>query len=135
MSAELAKSSRERMKEKARSLATADPHQRVDASSWTPPEPLNADKQTGMRVLSKRAYKRGGKVHGEHEAQRADRGGGDGEKESPAPGAVIQQRAHRAPVETREPGIRSGPFGCLLILGQGRIDEGGGLGRPRGVAL
>lgn len=70
---ELAKSSRDRMKDKARKLATADPHQRVDASGWTPPEALNADKQTGMRVLSKRAYKRGGKVHGEHEAQRADR--------------------------------------------------------------
>jgi hypothetical protein len=48
--------------DKANRLAHGDPHQKVDASSWTPPEPMNADVQTGMRPVSKRAFKRGGKV-------------------------------------------------------------------------
>lgn len=68
------------MSEKARSAAkakvsrlTTDPHQKVDASSWTPPEAQNGNAQTGMRVLSRRAFKRGGKVHGELTEARADR--------------------------------------------------------------
>lgn len=35
---------------------------KVDASSWTAPEPLNADVKTGMRPISRRQFKRGGKV-------------------------------------------------------------------------
>ena len=48
--------------DKANRLAHGDPHQKVDASSWTPPEPMNADVQTGMRPISPRQFKRGGKV-------------------------------------------------------------------------
>lgn len=48
--------------DKASRLAHGDPTQKVDASSWTPPEPMNADVQTGMRPVSKRQFKRGGKV-------------------------------------------------------------------------
>src|SRR6202000_2103871 len=54
-------------------MATADPHQRVDASSWTPAEPLDTEAKTGMRPISRRQYKRGGMVAGEHEKRRADR--------------------------------------------------------------
>src|ERR1700674_3726563 len=63
---------REAAKRKVDRLTT-DPHQKVDASSWTPPEPENADVQTGPRPISKRQSKRGGKVQGEHEHRRADR--------------------------------------------------------------
>jgi hypothetical protein len=52
------------MKAKAKSLTTADPHQKVDSSTWTPPEALNADVKTGLRPLSRRAFKSGGKVPG-----------------------------------------------------------------------
>jgi hypothetical protein len=52
------------MKAKAKSLTTADPHQKVDSSTWSPAEPLNADIKTGMRPLSRRAFKAGGKVQG-----------------------------------------------------------------------
>lgn len=48
--------------EKASRLAKGDPTQKVDASSWTPPAPMDADVKTGMRPLSKRQFKRGGKV-------------------------------------------------------------------------
>ncbi|CAB4156377.1 hypothetical protein UFOVP661_50 [uncultured Caudovirales phage] len=64
---------REMMKKKAKRLSSADPHQKVDSSSWTPPEPLNADVKTGMRPVSRRAYKKGGKVMGVCGPARADR--------------------------------------------------------------
>lgn len=46
---DMAKEARAAMKSKAKRLGTTDPHQKVDASSWTPPEPLNADVKTGLR--------------------------------------------------------------------------------------
>lgn len=63
---ELAKSSRDKMKAKARSLAasgTLAKDQKVDSSDWSPAEPLNADIKTGMRPVGKaREYKAGGTV-------------------------------------------------------------------------
>jgi hypothetical protein len=52
------------MKAKAKRLTTADPNQKVDSSTWSPPEPLNTDVKTGMRPISRRAFKSGGKVEG-----------------------------------------------------------------------
>jgi hypothetical protein len=63
MMSELAKKARAAMKAKAKSITT-DPHQKVDSSTWTPPEPLNTEAKTGMRPVSRRAYKKGGKVEG-----------------------------------------------------------------------
>ena len=68
-----AKSAREAMKAKAKRLASADPHTKVDSSTWTPPEPLDADIKTGMRPLTKRAYKKGGKVIGKAEGEKSER--------------------------------------------------------------
>lgn len=70
---EMARSARTAMKDKAHRMASGDPHAKVDASSWTPPEALETTAKTGMRPISKRAFKRGGKVEGEHEKHRADR--------------------------------------------------------------
>jgi len=39
---------------------------KVDSSTWTPDEKLNADAKTGMRPISRRAFKAGGKVEGEN---------------------------------------------------------------------
>ena len=55
---------------RAKALLRSDPHKgsKVDASGYTPPDPLDADVKTGARPLSRRLYKRGGKivhVHGE----------------------------------------------------------------------
>lgn len=58
---------------KAKRLTATDPHQKVDASSWTPPEPLNTTAKTGARPVSRRAYKRGGKVKGDRPALNAGR--------------------------------------------------------------
>jgi hypothetical protein len=73
---QIRKASRAASAKKAKML-TADPHKKVDASSWTPPEALDAGVKTGLRPVSPRAYKRGGKVVAKAEGQkqkvRADR--------------------------------------------------------------
>jgi hypothetical protein len=70
---ELAKSSRTAMKEKIKRLVTADPHQKVDSSTWTPPEELDTEAKTGARPLVRRIYKSGGKVEGMASKKRSDR--------------------------------------------------------------
>ena len=70
---ELAKSSREAMRAKAKRLTSGEPHTKVDSSTWTPPDMENAGVKTGLRPLSKRQYKSGGKVHGADAKKRADR--------------------------------------------------------------
>lgn len=59
-----AKKARQAMKNKAKRLAT-EKSERVDSSTWTQAEPLDADVKTGMRPVSRRAYRSGGKVQGE----------------------------------------------------------------------
>jgi hypothetical protein len=70
---EMSKAARAAMKKKADKLTTADPSQKVDSSTWSPPEPLQTAAKTGMRPVSRRAYKKGGKVEGESAPVRADR--------------------------------------------------------------
>jgi hypothetical protein len=70
---DLAKKAREAMKAKAKRLGSDRPLEKVDSSTFTPPELLDADVKTGLRPISKRAYKRGGKVQGECAPARADR--------------------------------------------------------------
>lgn len=70
---EMAKTAREAMKAKAQRMADGDPRAKVDCSDWSPPEQLETTSQTGERPISKRQFKRGGKVEGEHAQQRADR--------------------------------------------------------------
>lgn len=60
---DMAKKARDAMKGKARKLA-GEKDQKVDSSDWSPAEPLNAEVKTGMRPISRRAYKSGGKVEG-----------------------------------------------------------------------
>ena len=71
------KASREAAAKKVKALTSADPHTKVDSSTWTPPEMENAGVKTGMRPVSKRQFKRGGKVCGDVEGKmakvRADR--------------------------------------------------------------
>lgn len=48
---------------KAKRLGSAgDPKQKVDASTWTPPEMMNTEAKTGLRPVSRRQFKNGGKV-------------------------------------------------------------------------
>lgn len=72
MSAELAKKAREASKAKAERMTT-DPHQKVDASSWTPGKFDDSGAPDGLRPISKRQFRRGGKVDGDKAMARADR--------------------------------------------------------------
>jgi hypothetical protein len=69
----MAKTAREAMKAKAKRLGSDRPLEKVDSSTFTPPELLNADVKTGLRPISRRAFKKGGKVMGEACEARADR--------------------------------------------------------------
>lgn len=72
---EMAKKARKALRSKAdRLVRMADPKAKVDASSYTPPEPLDADVKTGMRPISRRQFRRGGVVaDGEAPKKRVDR--------------------------------------------------------------
>lgn len=70
---EQAKAARAAMRDKAKRLVKGDPRAKVDASSWTPPEMMNTGAKTGLRPISRRQFKRGGKVAGECGPMRADR--------------------------------------------------------------
>jgi len=61
---DMAKQARKAMKAKAERLGGDRPMEKVDSSTFTPPEMLNANVKTGMRPISRRAYKSGGKVQG-----------------------------------------------------------------------
>ena len=74
----MAKAARAAMKAKASRMGgKGDPKAKVDASTWTPPEMMNTEAKTGMRPLTRRAFKKGGKVVGKCEGGpakvRADR--------------------------------------------------------------
>jgi hypothetical protein len=63
----------DRGRSKAQRLTKNDPQQKVDSSTWTPSAPENAGVKTGARPLTKRLYKKGGKVIGKDAMKRADR--------------------------------------------------------------
>lgn len=74
---EMAKKARGDMRAKIRRLTTVDPHQKVDASDWTPPEPLKAGQKIYDKAKEKSAttkiYKHGGRIQGDRGPRRKDR--------------------------------------------------------------
>lgn len=71
---EMSKKARAAMRAKANRMGgKGDPGKKVDASSWTPPEPLNTTAKTGARPVRARIYKLGGAVQGDRGPCRADR--------------------------------------------------------------
>lgn len=105
---EMAKKGREAMKNRAKQLA-GEKNMKVDSSDWTPAEPLKADVKTGMRPVSPRAFKRGGKVcdgAAEKRADRKARGGStpsDKASYEPAMSKGNQENARAAYEEGRTP--------------------------------
>lgn len=59
---EMAKAARAAMKSKIRRLTSGEPKAKVDASTWSPPEMMNTGAKVGMRPISRRAFRKGGKV-------------------------------------------------------------------------
>ncbi len=70
---EASKKARSAMRDKARRLTAAGDGKKVDASDWTPPAAMNANKKTGMRPVSPRTYKLGGRVQGDRGPKRSDK--------------------------------------------------------------
>jgi hypothetical protein len=68
----LSEKARSKAKSKAERLTSSNSGS-VDASGWREPTDEKGEVQTGMRVLSRRQFKRGGKVAGDAAAARADR--------------------------------------------------------------
>lgn len=66
------KAARAAMKDKAKRLAS-ESASRVDASDYRIPTDMHAEAKTGMRPVSKKAFKRGGAVQGDRAPERADR--------------------------------------------------------------
>lgn len=66
---EMAKKARAAMKERAQGRA-APTKGSIDASGWTEPT-MNTTAKVGMRPISRRAFKKGGKVEGEHGVKHA----------------------------------------------------------------
>jgi len=121
---EMAKKARAAMKDKAKRLGTTDPHQKVDASSWTPPEPLDTEVKTGLRPISRRAYKKGGKVEGQaakmHAGRKPRKNGGEAT-------AYANAKINRNVKDANE--LREGKkhIGGLKKGGRACKEEGGGL--------
>lgn len=125
---DMAKKYREAMKGKARKLA-GEKDQKVDSSDWSPAEPLNAEVKTGMRPISRRAYKSGGKVEGAcapknlGRAQRKAGGKAESEKAEAAEYAKAKtNRDVKAANEERE-GIKH--IGGLKKGGRAKREDGG----------
>jgi len=70
---EYLKAARDGAAKRLKDIESGEPHTEVDSSTWTPPAMENAGKKTGMRPVSPRQYKSGGKVHGDMSKKRADR--------------------------------------------------------------
>jgi hypothetical protein len=70
---EMSEKARAAAKDKAERLTRSDPHARVDASGYSPEGAMDANAKTGLRPLSRRQFRRGGKVDGNVPAPRADR--------------------------------------------------------------
>lgn len=59
---EMSKKARMAMRSKISRITKSDPRAKVDASDYTPPDSLDAGVKTGARPLSRRQFKKGGKV-------------------------------------------------------------------------
>jgi hypothetical protein len=125
----MAKTARAAMKAKAQRLGSSRPTEKVDSSTFTPPELLNADVKTGLRPISRRQFKKGGKVMGDCNAPRADRkprkSGGKAEAAEYA-NAKINRNVKAANEE--RPGIKH--VGALKTGGRAKKQAGGGNSMP-----
>jgi hypothetical protein len=116
--------------------------EKVDASDWSPSEPLNADVKTGMRPVSRRQFKRGGKVKAEDKVSgkkavvRADRV----KRKSGGPTIIdsLINRDEKQANEQREGkkhvgGMKKGGRAKKALGGLGMMMGGGGMGRSGGA--
>jgi len=119
---EMAKKAREAMKGKAKRLA-GEKDQKVDSSNWSPSEPLDADVKTGMRPISKRAYKKGGKVEGE----KMDCHAGRKPRKSGGRAITADSLINRNQKEANEEREGKKHIGGMKKGGRAKREDGGGI--------
>lgn len=114
-----AKKYRDMNKAKAKRMASGDSG-KVDASSFTPGELLDADVKTGMRPISKRQFKKGGSVSGDdakHHAGRVAR----------KSGGLVKEMVNRDVKEANEDRDGKKHVGGMKAGGRTKKLYGGGL--------
>lgn len=123
---ELARKTRADRRAKAERLG-ASTERKTDSSDWTPAEPLNADAKTGMRPVSRRAYKSGGKVEGcgakANMGRKARKSGGAADSPRSYANAKINRNAKDANEERA--GVKH--IGGLKTGGRAKKEDGGSL--------
>ena len=136
---EMAKKAREAMRGKAKRLA-GEKDQKTDSSDWSPAEPLNADVKTGMRPVSQRQFKKGGKVEGKasvkHAGRKARKAGGRlvadkelrEEKSEAKQYAIAKMNRNQKEANQERPGIKH--VGGMKSGGRAKKQVGGGMGVP-----
>jgi len=124
---EYLKAARSGAAKRLKTIAT-EKSQKVDSSTWSPAPELEAGKKTGMRPISKRAFKSGGKVVGKIAKVRADRvarkSGGKVTSEQPPVDRYINRDLKKAN-DYREGG--DSHVGALKSGGRTKKDIGGGM--------
>jgi hypothetical protein len=127
---DMAKKAREAMKSKARKMA-GEKDQKVDSSDWSPSEPINAEAKTGMRPVSRRAYKKGGKVEGAcaptNLGRKARKSGGKVESEKAEAAEYAKAKTNRDVKAANEerPGVKH--VGGMKKGGRAKKMDGGTL--------
>jgi hypothetical protein len=115
------------MKAKAQRLGGSDrPLEKVDSSSWSPPEMLESNVKTGARPLTRRAYKSGGKVKGAEAKARADRPARKSGDASLSANSLINRNVKDANAEREGAGKHIGAFkkgGRVHKLSGGALDK------------
>ena len=130
------KSSRKAAMEKAKRLSGGDPREKVDSSTFVPPDFMNPEVKTGLRPVSKRAFKRGGKVahtlgtKAHHHAGKKPRKSGG----SALSATSLINRNVKEANESRD-GANREPVGALKRGGRTQRDAGGMTGDPRAAMM
>lgn len=112
-------------KAKAEKMAS-EKSQKVDSSTWTPAEPLNADVKTGLRPVSRRAFKSGGKVTGGANAARADKAP-RGAKKDGGPTSYANAKVNRNVKDANEDREGKKHIGGMKTGGRAKKLSGGAL--------
>ncbi len=133
---ETAKAARKAAASKLKKLVSADPSGApVDASDYSPPEPLGATSQTGMRPVSKRQFKRGGKVIGHVHGDKAHHHAG--RKPRKAGGSAmppVDRLVNRDMKKANEYRDGTKHVGGMKRGGRTHKDMGGGMMNPQAAA-
>jgi hypothetical protein len=107
------------MRAKAKRLSSGQSAGKVDASSYEQPTNMNSTKKTGMRPVSPRAYKLGGRIQGDRGPRRADK---------KSRGNVADEISTRDTKQANRDKFGSPHVGGMKKGGRTRKEGGGGIG-------